>query len=75
MNAAVFPALRPEAYQPHALHSSERIWPETNCYVDLWIEVLNAMGLPVLGVVPILQTNMRKKRFTFFRKKRVHEFA
>ena len=36
---------------------------------------LNAMGLPVLGVVPILQTNARKKRFAFLRKKRAHHFA
>jgi capsular polysaccharide biosynthesis protein len=30
---------------------------------------LNSMGLPVLGVVPILQTNVRKKRFGLFRKR------
>jgi uncharacterized protein involved in exopolysaccharide biosynthesis len=30
---------------------------------------VQAMGLPVLGVVPILQTNPRKKRFAFFRKR------
>ena len=30
---------------------------------------LTSMGLPVLGVVPILQTNVRKKRFGFFRKR------
>lgn len=45
----------------------------------LLIELLNrpmrspqqvqSMGLPVLGVVPILQTNMRKRRFPFFRKR------
>ena len=45
----------------------------------LLIELLNrpmrspaqvqSMGLPVLGVVPILQTNTRKRRFAFFRKR------
>ena len=30
---------------------------------------LQSMGYPVLGVVPILQTNPRKKRFAFFRKR------
>ena len=30
---------------------------------------VQAMGYPVLGVVPILQTNPRKKRFAFFRKR------
>ena len=30
--------------QPHFCHSGDRIWPETNCYVDLWIELLHALG-------------------------------
>jgi hypothetical protein len=42
--AAVFAGADPETYRPHALHDAERMWPETNCYVDLWIEVLNAFG-------------------------------
>ncbi len=32
-------------YVPHPLHTDKREWSETNCYVDLWIEVLNALGL------------------------------
>lgn len=28
-------------FQPHALHRDERVWLETNCYVDLWIELLH----------------------------------
>jgi hypothetical protein len=32
-------------YRSHALHQGERTWLETNCYVDLWIEVLHAYGL------------------------------
>ena len=35
---------------------------------------VNSMGLPVLGVVPILQTSSRKKRFRIF-KKRAPRFA
>lgn len=31
-------------YQRSALHGEDRVWVETNCYVDLWIEVLHAMG-------------------------------
>ena len=41
---AVFPALSPDSYQPHALHDGARDWPETNCYIDVWIEILNALG-------------------------------
>ena len=36
--------LDPATYRRHALHGDERGWPETNCYVDLWIEVLHALG-------------------------------
>jgi hypothetical protein len=28
----------------HALHRGERVWLETNCYVDLWIELLHHRG-------------------------------
>ncbi len=37
--------LDPTRYESHALHRGERIWIETNCYVDLWIEVISAFGL------------------------------
>ena len=33
------------AHVPHPLHGSECTWPETNCYVDLWVELLHARGL------------------------------
>jgi hypothetical protein len=36
-------------YRPHGLHATERTWTETNCYVDLWIEVLHALGLDPLA--------------------------
>ena len=35
-----------ESYQRSELHGQDRIWVETNCYVDLWIEVLHALGTP-----------------------------
>ena len=41
---ALFPDLDPAQYQRHVLHGPDRIWPESNCYSDLWIEVLQAMG-------------------------------
>ncbi len=33
-------------YGSHPLHSIERCWPETNCYIDVWIEILHALDLP-----------------------------
>ncbi len=31
-------------YRPSRLHDEHRVWGATNCYVDLWIELLNALG-------------------------------
>lgn len=40
---AVIPALAPDSRAPHFLHDGSRDWPETNCYIDVWIEILNAL--------------------------------
>ncbi|GJD40459.1 DUF1839 family protein [Methylobacterium bullatum] len=66
-------ALREEASDPspsasHALHGSDRIWPETNCYVDLWIELLHGRGLvpeAMLGFT--LRQDFEGDQFTFFK--------
>ena len=41
---AVFPSIKPDGYVAHALHDGARDWPETNCYIDVWIEILHALG-------------------------------
>ena len=64
----IFPALTAENHVPHALHASDRIWPETNCYVDLWIELLASKGLPpeaMLGFT--LSQDFEGDQFTFFK--------
>ena len=33
-----------KTYAPHPLHGADRLFPETNCYTDLWIELLHALG-------------------------------
>ncbi|MDX3928569.1 MAG: DUF1839 family protein [Shinella sp.] len=64
----VFPGLDPAAYQPHALHHPERMWPETNCYVDLWIEVLNAFGTAPEAMLGFTLTqDFEGDQFTFFK--------
>jgi hypothetical protein len=66
--SSVFPGIRPEAYAPHALHSSERMWPETNCYVDLWIEVLSALGVAPEAMLGFTLTqDFEGDQFTFFK--------
>ncbi|MFZ3000013.1 MAG: DUF1839 family protein [Undibacterium umbellatum] len=44
-------------YQPHALHGADRSWAETNCYIDVWIEVLHAQGLNPLACLPMVFAN------------------
>ncbi len=65
---AVFDGLDPARFTPHPLHSSERMWPETNCYVDLWIEVLAARGLPPEAMLGFTLTqDFEGDQFTFFK--------
>jgi hypothetical protein len=57
-----------EPYVPHPLHDSGRDWPETNCYVDLWIELLHGRGLApeaMLGFT--LRQDFEGDQFTFFK--------
>ena len=42
---ALLPNTTVAGFAPHPLHQADRLWPETNCYIDLWIELLHAMGL------------------------------
>ncbi|PKA39086.1 DUF1839 domain-containing protein [Rhizobium sullae] len=66
--SSVFLAIRPDGYRQHALHSSERMWPETNCYIDLWIEVLNTLGLPPEAMLGFTLTqDFEGDQFTFFK--------
>lgn len=51
-------AMTPETYCQHKLHGAERAWPETNCYIDLWIGLLHAIGEdphPLLGIAAAMQ--------------------
>lgn len=65
---AVFAGIDPGSYRPHALHDAERMWPETNCYVDLWIEVLNSFGsAPEAMLGFTLTQDFEDDQFTFFK--------
>jgi hypothetical protein len=64
----VFSGLAPDSYRPHALHNPERMWPETNCYVDLWIEALHAFGtVPEAMLGFTLTQDFEGDQFTFFK--------
>jgi hypothetical protein len=44
------------------------MWPEKNCYVDLWIEVLHALRLDARAVMPVvLAADFEDDQWTFFK--------
>jgi hypothetical protein len=57
-----------EEHAPHALHQGERVWQETNCYIDLWIELLHGFGLdPRAGFGFTVTQDFEGDQFTFFK--------
>lgn len=64
----VFSTVAPQQYQPHRLHGADRAWPETNCYVDLWIELLSAYGTAPEAMLGFTVTqDYEGDQFTFFK--------
>lgn len=68
MTATHLLPLRADSYDPHPLHASDRVWTETNCYVDVWIELLHALGLdPLAAGAFALSTDFEGDQWTFFK--------
>ncbi len=60
--------LEVEGYRPHALHTCTRDWTESNCYSDLYVEVLHALGLTVEACLAFtLSTDFEGDQWTFFK--------
>lgn len=60
--------LDPSTYQPHLLHDTGALYPLTNCWADIVIEVLHAHGdepLACLGAA--LSIDHEGDQFTFFK--------
>jgi hypothetical protein len=59
--------LDPASYEQHALHGTDRVWTETNCAADLWIECLHALGRdPVAGLAFTLGTDFDGDQWRMF---------
>ena len=55
-------------YVGSELHHEHRVWVETNCYVDLWIEVLHSLGLPPQAAAAFaLSIDYDDDQFRFFK--------
>jgi hypothetical protein len=59
-------ALEPERYRSHPLHQAARAFPETNCYIDLWIELLQTLDLDAVACLAFtLSTDFEGDQWTF----------
>lgn len=60
--------LDPATYRQHDIHTQERDWAETNCYVDVWIEQLHALGFEPIAAMPFtLGIDFEGDQWTFFK--------
>jgi hypothetical protein len=60
--------LDPAAYARHRLHRDDRAWPESNCSVDLWVELLHTAGTePLAGLPFTLGVDIEGDQWTFFK--------
>jgi Domain of unknown function (DUF1839) len=62
------PGLDPTHYARNGLHADHRIWGEKNCYVDIWIELLHALGLEPRAMLSfVLALDFEGDQWTFFK--------
>lgn len=60
--------LDPAAYDAHPVHRAELVWPESNCSVDLWIELLHTSGVEPMAAMPFTVTvDLEGDQWTFFK--------
>jgi hypothetical protein len=60
--------LDPTTYACHPLRRNDCAWPESNCYVDLWVELLHTMGVePRAALAFTLAVDVEGDQWTFFK--------
>jgi hypothetical protein len=65
---AVLPELDASTYERHLLHAEDRVWVEKNCYVDIWIEALHALGCDPMAMLPfVVAIDFEGDQWTFFK--------
>ncbi|MEQ1855838.1 MAG: DUF1839 family protein [Longimicrobiales bacterium] len=56
------------SYQRHLVHGQGRVWAETNCYVDVLIELLHGLGFEPIAAMPFtLRIDFEGDQWTFFK--------
>ena len=60
--------LDPKTYKKHLIHGEGRDWAETNCYCDVWIELLHALGHEPIAALPFtFAIDFEGDQWTFFK--------
>lgn len=60
--------LDPATYEGHPIHGEERTWSETNCYVDVLVELLHGLGHDPVAALPFtLRMDFEGDQWTFFK--------
>lgn len=60
--------LSPDGYTCGALHAHDRDFRETNCYIDVWLEVLHALGVEAVACLGFtLASDFEGDQWTFFK--------
>lgn len=55
-------------YQRHALHAEDREWVEKNCYFDVWIELVHALGCDPYAMIPVVSAlDFEGDQWTFYK--------
>lgn len=68
MRATAIDGLDPAHYLKHRLHAEERMWVEKNCYIDIWIELVHALGLEPLAMLGrAIAIDFEGDQWTFFK--------
>jgi hypothetical protein len=57
-----------ETYRRHRIHGEDRTWAETNCYTDLLVELVHALGHEPVAMLPFtLAIDFEGDQWTFFK--------
>ncbi len=55
-------------YRPHEMHGPDRVWDQTNCSVDVWVEMLHALGLdPLAAAAFSVAADFEGDQWTFYK--------
>lgn len=67
MTSAASPAAEPGTTGGrHPIHADASTWPEVNCYVDLWIELLHSRGYdPLLACGFVFDSDLDGRQWSF----------